>query len=335
MPQLPVLDGRLLPSQGDHLRSFAGLLLEACQGSGAFYLANPPVSCALRKQVLSAARVFFELSAEEKAGVHLRRSAHFRGYSVLRNERDWREQFHLGLEAPTAHDGPEYLQLQGPNLWPTRLGANWRNTLLGFLEEVYSLGRRLLQLFALALGLPEAGLLGESSEEAYLLMKLIYYPRQPLEGRRIGVAPHCDWSWITILLQNEVAGLQILSPSGEWLDAPPLDDTFLINLGELLQVATGGRLKATPHRVCNHSSEGPRISVPVFINPALTSVVSPGVLPDQERDPWVGAGRIEDPREHIHRVLRPGMVPAPFVFGQSEWNRKALGKWCYDAVCLR
>jgi isopenicillin N synthase-like dioxygenase len=335
MPTLPVLDGRLLQGNSVPCRSFARPFLDACRLAGGCYLADPPVPAGVCRRVLDAAAAFFGLPAGEKAAVHISKSSHFRGYSEMRNERDWREQVHFGPELPAAGDGPEYLRLQGPNLWPAGLGEDWRAAVLGYLDAVGALGRRLLQALALELGLPDECLPGSPSAPPYLLMKFIHYhPRPEGQPARPGVAPHCDWSWITVLLQSEVGGLQVRTPAGEWRNVPPLAGTLVITLGELVQVAAGGRLEASPHRVSNHSVREPRVSVPVFINPALPSLVWPAGSGPAAGDtpPAPPAG---DRAEHVHRVLAPGVAPRPFVFGESEWARKGLGRWCHDPVCLR
>jgi isopenicillin N synthase-like dioxygenase len=335
MSRVPVLDGRLLEGGGDQARDFARQFLAACRTAGCCYLAYPPMPAGSCGRILGAAAAFFGLPSREKGAVHIGKSPHFRGYSEMRNERDWREQVHFGPELPAASDGPEHLRLQGPNLWPAALGEEWRGAVLGFLHGVGELGRRLLRALALALGLPEGCLLGSTPEPPYLLLKLIHYHPQPAgHPARPGVAPHCDWSLITILLQSEVGGLQVRVPDGGWVDVPPLAGTLVVTLGELIQVATDGRLEAIPHRVCNHSSRRPRVSVPVFINPALSSVVSPAASWREAGAPTSPAPPVGGGTEHIHRVLAPGAAPRPFVFGESEWARKGLGRWCHDPACL-
>jgi isopenicillin N synthase-like dioxygenase len=336
VPALPILDGRLLQTRADQRRSLAGLLADVCCRSGAFYLADPPIATALSGQILEGARAFFDLPAEQKARVHISRSPHFRGYSELHNERDWREQIHFSLERPVAGEpsgnGPAYLRLQGPNLWPASLGEEWRTTALTFLDEVGALGRHLLELLALGLGLPVSAVLEQAQEAPYLLFKLInYHPRPANEPKRPGVAPHCDWSLLTILLQDDVGGLEVQTPAGEWIEVPPLPGTVVVNVGELLEVVTGGVLQATPHRVWNHSARRPRLSLPVFVNPPLPAIVAP---PLGERA-GVSASPGREPNGHVHRVLEPGRGREPFVFGESEWSRKGLGRWCHNPGCLK
>ncbi len=317
VPPLPVIDG-------SNLLSEAGRMVEAFRDPGAFYLANLPLAAGLCNGVLDAARSFFALPPEEKAAIHIDRSPHFRGYSEMHNARDWREQVHLAPELPVAASDADYLQLQGPNLWPAALGEGWRSLLLEYLGAAGEIGRDLLAALANGLGLPQASFLADPDEPPYLLMKLINYHPQPGGGApRVGVASHCDWSWVTLLLQCEVGGLQVRTPTGEWRGVPPLPDTLVVNVGELVEVVSGARLRATPHRVVNHSAERPRVSVPVFVNPPLSFLVSPAC----------GAIPLRSDCEHIHRVLDPAVPRVPFVFGESEWKRKGLGRWCYHPDC--
>ncbi len=200
-----------------------------------------------------------------------------------------------------------------------------------------ALGRRLLDALALALGVPEGAFADAPGEAPYLLTKLIAYHPQPrgLPARE-GVAAHCDFSWLTLLLQDEAGGLETRPRSGAWLAVPPVPGALFVNLGELAEVASGGRFRAAPHRVRNPSTARRRISVPVFVSPALTTRVAPLVPPAARRGP--GEHTIEHARDHAHRVLGPGEAGAPgsaFVFGNREWRRKGLGRWCHDERCLR
>ena len=123
--------------------------------------------------ILEAAREFFALPGEEKNANHIRRSPHFRGYSEMKNKREWREQIHFSTEDEAGTDG--FRRLQGPNLWPAALGERWRSTVLAYLDEMGGLGQQMVA---------DAGLPVE--EPPYLLMKLICYPGgdRPGAGRR-------------------------------------------------------------------------------------------------------------------------------------------------------
>jgi isopenicillin N synthase-like dioxygenase len=252
--------------------------------------------------ILDAAREFFALPPEEKDRVHISRSPHFRGYSVMKNARDWREQIHLGCEEPPGGSG--YRQLQGPNLWPDALGPRWRSRLLSFLEEMREVGNRLLR----DCGLPV-------EDRPYLLMKMIcYHP-----GNRPGVAPHCDWSWLTVVHQDDAGGLEQQNEHGDWIEVP---DAVSVSYGELAEIATGGSLQAAPHRVLNRSTTRSRISVPVFFCPPLDATVVSRAVPFDEHG------------EHVHRVRNPADVVSDFCFGESEWRRKGQGRWCWRRDCL-
>ena len=255
-------------------------LVAAAREFGCFYLRHT-----LGVDAVGLARRFFALPMEEKRALGIGGSPHFRGYSEMRNERDWREQIHFGREE-SAGEG-----LRGPNLWPGDFG--WKREVLALMAELEKVGRAVLGRF---------GEFMDAGEMAYLLLKMIHYP--PSEGRP-GVAAHVDFSWLTLLAQDETGGLEICTPMGEWVAAPYLPGTLVVNLGEILQFATGGVLQATPHRVVTGAAS--RVSLPFFLCPALDKTVV-----------------CDSPGEHVHRVLRP----APLQFGEEEWRRKGLGKWC-------
>ena len=326
--RLSVLDARWLEGSESERRSFVEQLREASRDLGSFHLIGHSVPITLCARVLSDARAFFALPPEDKELIDIQRSRHARGYSKMSNDRDWREQVHLGLELPEVvadREAPSYWRLQGPNLWPGQLGAEWRDTMLSFLSEIDATGRRLMSALAKAIGSPPGYFDDKAGDAPYLLMKLIfYYPQPSGQSTRSGVAGHCDWSWLTFLLQD-APGLQVQSRAGEWLDVPLLEGALVVSLGELTEILTSGIFRATPHRVHNLSRERPRISVPVFMNPSLRAEIAP--------PPEGPVTRSSEP-VHVHRVVNPAEPVAPFVFGESEWRRKGLGRWCYAEGCL-
>ncbi|MEO6953111.1 MAG: 2OG-Fe(II) oxygenase family protein [Polyangia bacterium] len=275
-------------------------LQRACRELGAFQWRLPPREAARLRETLRIATRFFARPSEEKRALDIGRSPHHRGYSEMHNERDWREQLHLGREAPPLGDAG-YLALVGPNQWPR--DDAFRAAMLVHLEETSALGLRLLD----AIGLPFA--------DPYLVMKLICYRPQPSNNAtRPGVAAHVDYSLLTVLAQDELGGLDLRRADGRWVPVEPLPDTLLVNLGELVEALTGGAMLATPHRVVNRSRSSARVSIPVFVNPALDAVIAP-----RPRAPRRDA-------EHVHRVLDES--PRPFVFGDREWQRKGKNVWC-------
>ncbi|HTF90651.1 MAG TPA: 2OG-Fe(II) oxygenase family protein [Planctomycetota bacterium] len=272
-------------------------------------------------QALADAAAFFALPQASKDALDIRRSPHFRGYSTMQNERDWREQIHFGRETGAAGDDPPFLKLEGPNLWPP--DAAWRARMLEYLAAVEAMGKRLLALVAESLALPPASFTGATPP--YLLMKLICYHAQPdVAAPRQGVAAHLDFSWITLTLQDDTGGLEVMLPDGKWYSVEPRPATWLVNVGELLQFATANTFPATPHRVVNPSTRRSRISIPVFVNPSMGAKVSR--LPVREVSASVA------PRAHVHRVLAPDRPPTSFDFGEAEWRRKGLNIWCEACV---
>ncbi|MBM3785501.1 MAG: isopenicillin N synthase family oxygenase [Acidobacteria bacterium] len=297
-----------------------GVTLESIHG-GCVYVRHPLFPEPRCHEAIASAREFFALAPAEKERLAIARSPHFRGYSEMRNERDWREQIHFGHEEPAAAGTVDPCeQLRGPNLWPGDPG--WRRKILELLADLEQAGRDVLATFAHGAGMQGDDLL-PSTERPYLLLKLIHY-LEPPAGRtsRSGVAPHVDFSWLTLILQDETGGLETRTPEGVWMDVPPVPGTLVLHIGEVLQLVSRGRYPATPHRVVNRPGSGSRVSLPFFLNPALDRWIEPAKLPESP---------VTEDSGHVHRVFAPSRRE-PFRFGSEEWRRKGLGVWC--AACV-
>jgi len=296
-------------------------LREAAHWFGSFRIRHPLLPAVRCGEAVELARAFFKLPKEEKQRLAIDGSPHFRGFSVMENERDWREQLHLGREE-VSRGGPPYEQLRGPNLWPQDNG--WKQRMLELISDLESAAKDVLRTLALSLDMPDSRFLHES-ETSYLVFKLIHY--QPLSGTepRLGVAPHVDFSWITLLLQDDTGGLEFSTAEGSWLTVPEVPGTLVINLGEIMEFATRGYYRATPHRVVN--SVRSRISMPFFLNPALDSRIDPidsfmsGEPPQRMAEGEPGTST------HVHRVFSE-VRRDPVVYGDEEWKRKGLGIYC-------
>ena len=296
-----------------------GDVAAALRASGGFLLL--PSIDALCVRALKAAHDFFALPTDVKALAGIDRSPHFRGWSEMHNERDWREQIHLGRERPAPGDHPPFLRLEGPNLWPP--DESWRAVISTYMDAVAQLGERVLDSAAADLGLAPGSFAG-IGRDGYLVLKLIaYHPQPTVDTQRPGVAAHVDFSWLTLTLQDS-PGLEIMRADGSWVQVEPRPGSLWVHAGELLHVASGGAYPATPHRVINPSLDRTRVSLPLFLNPPLQGYVEP-MVPTARG----AATAASSSASHIHSVLPPGAPVERFRFGDAEWRRKGLDGWCH------
>jgi isopenicillin N synthase-like dioxygenase len=304
---LPEVDLRNRPGQ---LRA---RLREVAHEVGFFYLTGHGVPAALTDRMLTAARRLFALSQAEKAAVAMVRSPHFRGYTRLggeltRGEVDWREQIDIGPERePIGGPGkPDYLWLQGPNQWPAGLPE-----LPGIVAEwdaaLAKVARGLLSHWAASLGSPADVFDAAFAGAPATLIKIVRYPATATRSQ--GVGAHRDSGVLTLLLAEPGSqGLQVRAGrDGDWVDVPARDGAFIVNIGELLELATGGYLRATEHRVnLRHAAD--RISVPYFFNPRLDAQVPTLSLPAELAK---RSERRADPSDPIFSV-----------YGRNAWKSR-------------
>ena len=141
-----------------------------------------------------------------------------------------------------------------------------------------------MDAMALSLGLPRDYFEATFANKPHIRMKIINYPpmTDPEEVKRMpfGVGEHKDYGFLSLLMQDDVGGLQAMDGNGEWIDAVPIPGTFVVNTGEMFEICTGGYYVATYHRAVNSSPERGRISIPYFFNPRLDSEILPIKLPD-------------------------------------------------------
>jgi isopenicillin N synthase-like dioxygenase len=251
MLELPVVDLRAADA--------AAQLDRACTEVGFVYVAGHGVDDGAGRRLEDAARRFFDLAEHEKAKVSMTAGGRaWRGWFPLGGELtsgapDGKEGYYFGAEEP-----PSDVPLHGPNVWPDA-APELRPAVLEWLEAMTALGHRLCRL----LGVPP-----ELVAEPTILFRIFRYPpTEPLPGDW-GVAEHTDYGLLTILRQDAVGGLEVRLPStGAWVEAPPVEGTFVCNVGDVLERLSGGRWRSTPHRVRNRGAT-PRLSFPFFFDPA-------------------------------------------------------------------
>jgi len=272
--ELPVID-LALADDPDTRDDFHRNLAQIARNIGFFHLIGHGISEAEIRAIREQTYAFFALPQAAKDKIDMEWSPHFRGYTAAGVERtrrrpDYREQIDIGAELPVnplAPDSPAWLRLQGPNQWPDGL-PGFRDTVLHWQSRLREIAVRLLRAFMVALEQPADILDDLVGGPPSHLLKLIHYPGSADPSRQQGVGAHKDAGILTLLLQDKVGGLQV-ETGGTWLDVPPTENTFVVNIGEVLELVTNGYLRATPHRVKTPPAGVDRYSIAYFISARL------------------------------------------------------------------
>jgi isopenicillin N synthase-like dioxygenase len=286
-------------------RDFVARLRDACHGLGFCYLVGHGVPPEQDAAIMAAGREFFALPESDRRALAIASSPHFRGYTVLGGERtqgvsDWREQLDVGAEEPAeavAPGEPAWRRLRGPNQWPAAL-PQMRPIVLDWMRAMDRVGLAILRALALGLGQPIDHFDGVVFPRGDPHLKIIRYPAQPrdADGSQ-GVGMHHDSGLVSFVLQDEVGGLQV-ELDGELVEAEPKRGAYVMNLGEMLQAATSGYLRATKHRVQSPPSGRERLSVAYFFHPRLDAKFAPIELP-AELAAQARGGQNADPADPV------------------------------------
>jgi isopenicillin N synthase-like dioxygenase len=153
-----------------------------------------------------------------------------------------------------------------------------------------SLGHQVLEAFALSLNLP-SNYFKSMCQKPMVTMRLLHYPPQPiiLDPDQLGCGAHTDYECFTLLSQSNQSGLQVLNNQGEWINASPIENTFVVNIGDLMQRWTNDLFKSTIHRVINTSGTT-RYSIPVFFGPDYFAEIKSLINDQTSKYPPVIAG---------------------------------------------
>jgi isopenicillin N synthase-like dioxygenase len=274
---LPIVDIGGLYHDDPHERlATARALDRAARDAGFFYVTNHRVDRALQAALIEQAQRFFAAPQAWKMRYYIGGSRAHRGYVPEGEEvfaagkRDRKEAFDTGRDLPP--DDPDVLAgtpMLGPNVWPDQTG--FREAVSGYYDAAFDLGRRLFRGFSLALGLPETHFDAHLQKPPSQL-RLVHYPYDASAADAPGIGAHTDYECFTILLPT-APGLEVMNGAGAWIDAPPIDDAFIVNIGDMLEMWTGGTYVATSHRVRKVTQE--RYSFPLFFACDYHTVVAP------------------------------------------------------------
>jgi isopenicillin N synthase-like dioxygenase len=304
---------------------------DVCHQIGFFYVINHGIPPAVSAGYLQAMKAFFALPLAVREALDKHHSAQFRGWEQLGSELtnntvDCREQLDIGVEAQAlANPEPYYMALVGPNQWPPEaLLPGFRLTINDYFERLSELSRQLLRLMSQALGLDETHIERVFGANPAPYLKLIRYPKTQAGGQ--GVGTHKDSGFLTLLLQDEHAGLEAQANDDTWYRVDPLADSLVVNTGELLQLATHNYFIATPHRVINQG-EQLRYSSAFFYSPDLNTPldplpIDPRCIEQVQRSARHRSEGLMASRTELAAGLDGMQSKArPSVFGDKYWQR--------------
>ncbi|MEP0914637.1 isopenicillin N synthase family oxygenase [Leptolyngbya sp. GB1-A1] len=278
---IPLIDFALMSSDRVADRQqVANQICQACLEVGFFYIKNHGVPQSVINHAFAQSKRFFSLPLAEKMEIHISNSSNHRGYVPFLEERvdvtaepDLKEALDFSLNLPA--DDPDVLAgkwLYGPNVYPAQL-CGFQEAIERYYSELRQLGTRIFRAFALALDLPET-FFNDKTTKPLAQLRLSHYP--PCTGviheRQISLGAHTDYECFTILAQEDVEGLQVLNSAGEWIAAPPIPGTFVINIGDQMARWTNNRFQSNIHRALNRSNRD-RYVTTLFFAPNYDTVI--------------------------------------------------------------
>lgn len=220
-----------------------------------------------------ASRAFFALPEETKRAYKIEGIAGARGYTPFGQEQakdaevfDLKEFWHVGRDLPSDHPLARFME---PNVWPAEV-PEYEPTMRELFLALEASGRRVLSAIAIHLG-EDRHFFDSTIEDGNSVLRLLRYPPLPDDAPdgAIRAAAHGDINAITMLLGAEEAGLELLTKKGEWLPVSPPPGALAVNIGDMLERLTNGRLRSTTHRVVNPAGDAvrrARYSMPFFLH---------------------------------------------------------------------
>jgi isopenicillin N synthase-like dioxygenase len=271
--EIPIINILPLADGTDGKYNVAKSIGDACRTFGFFYIVGHGVDESLQSKLELLSKKVFSLPLEEKLKIKMEHGGiAWRGYFPLGNELtsgkpDMKEGIYFGQELD--NENPlvkNQTLLHGRNLFPDEI-SEFRETILTYMTAMTSLAHILMEGIAISLGLDEKYFYERYTKDPLQLFRIFNYPATKIsyETEVWGVGEHTDYGLLTILKQDNSGGLQVKSQS-KWIEAPPIENSFICNIGDMLDHMTGGFFRSTPHRVkCQTKND--RLSFPFFYDP--------------------------------------------------------------------
>jgi len=264
---IPVIDIEPLINGSDPA-GVAKALHAASQDLGFIYVRGHGIADSIIHAARSQALDFFRREPADKQSVQINKR--HRGWLASGGAKmhddamaDLKESFVWGSLSQSARSEEEH-PLRGANQWPAGM-SDFQKAAAAWFNSAQTIAMHLMRGFAIGLQLPE-GFFLQSTDRPLTRASMVYYPAQTARPGQFGVGPHTDFGVLTILSQDEVGGLQVRMNNGQWVHAPPIEGTLVVNVADLLSRWTAGQYVSTPHRVLNESGRE-RLSLVLAYDP--------------------------------------------------------------------
>lgn len=249
-------------------------IAQAAQNVGFLYITGYQIPESAIENLKFTAKKFFSLPLSKKMAYYIGNSQNHSGY-VPEGE----EQFYEGkVDHKEAYDvnndisdAAIHQNMLGQNQWPD--DEEFKTNVKAYYKQVLDLSKLLFRGFALALNLPEDSF-AQKTQNPPDQLRLIHYPYNETVEDKPGIGAHTDYECFTILLPT-ADGLEVMNDEGEWIDAPVIKDTFVINISDMMEIISNGRFIATAHRVRKVKEE--RYSFPFFCTCDYDTIIEPMV----------------------------------------------------------
>jgi isopenicillin N synthase-like dioxygenase len=256
-------------------KEFVSRLGEAYSNIGFVAVRNHFLTEGVRNRLYDAIQRFFALPDAVKSKYEIPGLAGQRGYTSKgkehakgRNTGDLKEFYHVGQEGDDTGPPAGY----PANVWPEEV-TEFRDAALGAFEALEKTGVYMLRAIALYLGLEETYFDDRVKDGNSILRPIHYFPIEDPDSvppDAVRAAEHGDINLITLLMGASAEGLEVLRRDGTWIPITALPDQLVVNVGDMLERLTNGRLRSTIHRVVNpprDRMDTPRYSIPFFMHP--------------------------------------------------------------------
>lgn len=252
---------------------------EAATGVGFATVHNTALTGERVEEVIEMYRRFFHLPEADKQAVDMARTGANRGWGASGSEQvdpdanpDYKQFFDSGFELP-AGDPRAEMSVYAPNRWPDQ-PEEFATIIKRYYVDACAVAMEVLRGLAQAIGAPRDAF-DTAFDAPMALLRGNFYPERPAwaGAQDFGIATHTDYGCLTLLATDGSPGLEVRKRGGGWIPITAAPGVFVINFGEMMELWTDKRVRATPHRVVGGLNE--RISVPLFFNPSYDTNVAP------------------------------------------------------------